>query len=194
MAVHPHSAPSPTAAQPLTRRVCARSHCLLQWASSKLSESHRAHRKRTGLFVERGTERTNQSTPRLPGNSHCSHPAMDYPETPAWDSMLSRADPDDNLAEPGRGRSSSSDDIEYPTGPRPTNLPAASQNVVFASATTATDMTVARGPSQKPRLERKGHTKSRRGCFHCKARRIKVTAGVLASLSRHAPDKHTAGC
>ncbi|KAL2264047.1 hypothetical protein VTK26DRAFT_3085 [Humicola hyalothermophila] len=28
-------------------------------------------------------------------------------------------------------------------------------------------------PQQKPRLERRGHTKSRRGCFHCKRRRIK---------------------
>ena len=28
---------------------------------------------------------------------------------------------------------------------------------------------------QKQRLERRGHTKSRRGCFHCKRRRIKVS-------------------
>ncbi|GAW23672.1 hypothetical protein ANO14919_132470 [Xylariales sp. No.14919] len=28
--------------------------------------------------------------------------------------------------------------------------------------------------SQKPRLERRGHTKSRRGCYNCKRRRIKV--------------------
>jgi hypothetical protein len=35
--------------------------------------------------------------------------------------------------------------------------------------------------SQKQRLERRGHTKSRRGCFNCKRRRIKVTA----ALARH---------
>ncbi|KAK1719796.1 C6 zinc finger protein [Colletotrichum lupini] len=29
------------------------------------------------------------------------------------------------------------------------------------------------GPAQKQRLERRGHTKSRRGCFNCKRRRIK---------------------
>ncbi|KAH8677410.1 C6 zinc finger protein [Xylariales sp. PMI_506] len=29
------------------------------------------------------------------------------------------------------------------------------------------------GPSQKQRLERRGHTKSRRGCYNCKRRRIK---------------------
>jgi len=32
------------------------------------------------------------------------------------------------------------------------------------------------GPAMKQRLERRGHTKSRRGCFNCKRRRIKVRA------------------
>lgn len=104
--------------------------------------------------------------------------------------MASRSDPNGNLAGLDPGRSSSGDDAGHTSGPTPTSSTAASQNVVFASATPATDMTVARGPGQKLRHERKGHTKSRRGCFHCKARRIKVTTGVLASLSRHASGKH----
>lgn len=33
---------------------------------------------------------------------------------------------------------------------------------------------VARTSAQKQRLERRGHTKSRRGCYNCKRRRIKV--------------------
>lgn len=33
---------------------------------------------------------------------------------------------------------------------------------------------VVRRPAQKQRLERRGHTKSRRGCYNCKRRRIKV--------------------
>jgi hypothetical protein len=33
---------------------------------------------------------------------------------------------------------------------------------------------VARPSAQKQRLERRGHTKSRRGCYNCKRRRIKV--------------------
>lgn len=33
---------------------------------------------------------------------------------------------------------------------------------------------VARTSTQKQRLERRGHTKSRRGCYNCKRRRIKV--------------------
>lgn len=121
---------------------------------------------------------------------------MDYPETPApYSMMLLRADPGGNPAELDHGRSSSSDDAEYPTGPSSTNSAAASRDVVFASAAPATDMTVTRGAGPKPRTERKGHTKSRRGCFHCKARRIKVKEeGLLASLSRHALDKHAAEC
>ena len=35
---------------------------------------------------------------------------------------------------------------------------------------------LARHGAQKQRLERRGHTKSRRGCFNCKRRRIKVLA------------------
>lgn len=34
--------------------------------------------------------------------------------------------------------------------------------------------TLARRPQARQRLERRGHTKSRRGCYNCKRRRIKV--------------------
>lgn len=46
------------------------------------------------------------------------------------------------------------------------------------------DMSVARRQAtQKQRLERRGHTKSRRGCYNCKRRRIKVCGAVLCFLS-----------
>ena len=37
---------------------------------------------------------------------------------------------------------------------------------------------------QKQRLERRGHTKSRRGCFNCKRRRIKVGPYLLSFTHR----------
>lgn len=41
----------------------------------------------------------------------------------------------------------------------------------------AVDMSLRRLPAQqRQRLERRGHTKSRRGCYNCKRRRIKVNA------------------
>jgi hypothetical protein len=40
-------------------------------------------------------------------------------------------------------------------------------------------------PTPRQRLERRGHTKSRRGCFNCKRRRIKVLRVLLhASVKR----------
>lgn len=43
-----------------------------------------------------------------------------------------------------------------------------------STASGATDAVARRQPTQKQRLERRGHTKSRRGCYNCKRRRIKV--------------------
>jgi hypothetical protein len=55
---------------------------------------------------------------------------------------------------------------------------ASSQQLPPTNITTATTATTAAGGEvvvpAKPRLERRGHTKSRRGCFNCKRRRIKV--------------------
>ncbi|GJN74303.1 C6 transcription factor [Purpureocillium lilacinum] len=42
-----------------------------------------------------------------------------------------------------------------------------------STASGATDAVARRQPTQKQRLERRGHTKSRRGCYNCKRRRIK---------------------
>ncbi|KAM5363550.1 hypothetical protein ACJZ2D_011934 [Fusarium nematophilum] len=41
------------------------------------------------------------------------------------------------------------------------------------STSNASTELVSRQPTQKQRLERRGHTKSRRGCYNCKRRRIK---------------------
>jgi hypothetical protein len=40
-----------------------------------------------------------------------------------------------------------------------------------------------RARQAKQRLERRGHTKSRRGCYNCKRRRIKVLLSVLERIS-----------
>lgn len=48
------------------------------------------------------------------------------------------------------------------------------------STSAVVDMSVKRRQSaQKQRLERRGHTKSRRGCYNCKRRRIKVSITSL---------------
>lgn len=43
-----------------------------------------------------------------------------------------------------------------------------------------TSQELARRPGMKQRLERRGHTKSRRGCYNCKRRRIKVGAALMS--------------
>ena len=48
-------------------------------------------------------------------------------------------------------------------------------DVTSGAVSPPTSSAVVRSNSnQKPRLERRGHTKSRRGCYNCKRRRIKV--------------------
>lgn len=55
--------------------------------------------------------------------------------------------------------------------------PPSSDNRSNSNASTSTSTTgtqvARRPPAQKQRLERRGHTKSRRGCYNCKRRRIK---------------------
>lgn len=48
------------------------------------------------------------------------------------------------------------------------------------STSNASTELVRRAPAQKQRLERRGHTKSRRGCYNCKRRHIKVFRPVRA--------------
>jgi hypothetical protein len=57
---------------------------------------------------------------------------------------------------------------QSPTGPGPSTGPGTSTG---SSALVRSASEIQR---QKQRLERRGHTKSRRGCFNCKRRRIKV--------------------
>lgn len=45
----------------------------------------------------------------------------------------------------------------------------------------STGEVIHRGAAQKQRMERRGHTKSRRGCYNCKRRRIKVCDGGNSS-------------
>lgn len=54
--------------------------------------------------------------------------------------------------------------------------------VASTSVSPPTSAVVKSNSNQKPRLERRGHTKSRRGCYNCKRRRIKV---ILPCYSSH---------
>jgi hypothetical protein len=51
--------------------------------------------------------------------------------------------------------------------------PPSSDNRHSSSLTASGSELVSGTPTQKQRLERRGHTKSRRGCYNCKRRRIK---------------------
>lgn len=51
-----------------------------------------------------------------------------------------------------------------------------SDNVSSAGASDALVRRQTAQQQQRQRLERRGHTKSRRGCYNCKRRRIKVRA------------------
>lgn len=53
-----------------------------------------------------------------------------------------------------------------------------------SSDTRSTSTDLVSKSQQKQRLERRGHTKSRRGCYNCKRRRIKVRIGLLTTLLR----------
>ncbi|KAF6821287.1 C6 zinc finger protein [Colletotrichum sojae] len=51
--------------------------------------------------------------------------------------------------------------------------PPVGTGTVAAASSSRGDVSQPKAPTQKQRLERRGHTKSRRGCFNCKRRRIK---------------------
>ncbi|RBQ71682.1 hypothetical protein VDGD_21473 [Verticillium dahliae] len=66
-----------------------------------------------------------------------------------------------------------SDEYLNASGADPDSAPnMSSSSVEFRSSDTA----VVSSPQKK--LERRGHTKSRRGCFNCKRRRIKVPSPI----------------
>ncbi|KAK8130198.1 hypothetical protein PG999_002578 [Apiospora kogelbergensis] len=54
------------------------------------------------------------------------------------------------------------------------DVAAAGAGQAAAQALTSNHPWSARQAAKKQRLERKGHTKSRRGCYNCKKRRVKV--------------------
>lgn len=53
--------------------------------------------------------------------------------------------------------------------------PPGSSDTNKSSSAVSMELTRRQPQSQRQRLERKGHTKSRRGCYNCKRRRIKVS-------------------
>ncbi|KAI2465721.1 hypothetical protein F4781DRAFT_15781 [Annulohypoxylon bovei var. microspora] len=65
------------------------------------------------------------------------------------------------------------DDAGYPINEVPGSASALSDDLGTASAPSPTAALAAHNALKKHRLERRGHTKSRRGCFNCKRRRIK---------------------
>lgn len=99
---------------------------------------------------------------------HFAGGMMSYPEPPEFDyvAFLQAEDvPFQNSTHP-HAVASTSESSEKATPP---------SSDAMSSSRTGTE--VARRQSMaKPRLERRGHTKSRRGCYNCKRRRIKVGA------------------
>ncbi len=51
----------------------------------------------------------------------------------------------------------------------------------LAGSLMPTTMTLQSNHGHRQKLDRRGHTKSRRGCFHCKRRRIKVKSEKLTA-------------
>ncbi|KAI0513174.1 C6 zinc finger protein [Xylaria bambusicola] len=66
------------------------------------------------------------------------------------------------------------DDLDYLGDTGSSGSASVMNDVTSAGVSPPTSSAVVRSNSnQKPRLERRGHTKSRRGCYNCKRRRIK---------------------
>jgi hypothetical protein len=57
-------------------------------------------------------------------------------------------------------------------------VPILDQTLQQSFTPSATTSNKSLSPTPKQRLERRGHTKSRRGCFNCKRRRIKVAIRI----------------
>ncbi|KAI1825710.1 C6 zinc finger protein [Xylaria intraflava] len=65
------------------------------------------------------------------------------------------------------------DDIDYLGDAGSSGSPSVMNEGPSADVSPPTSAIVKSNSGQKPRLERRGHTKSRRGCYNCKRRRIK---------------------
>ncbi len=55
-------------------------------------------------------------------------------------------------------------------------------NELVLSNISPPEATTSSNPTQRQRQERRGHTKSRRGCYNCKRRRIKVFTRLLVKV------------
>jgi hypothetical protein len=69
------------------------------------------------------------------------------------------------------------DDVELADVSSANGMTDSSSHTLTPPSATSSSSQSSRRPPQKQRLERRGHTKSRRGCFNCKRRRIKVGFG-----------------
>lgn len=102
---------------------------------------------------------------------HFSSSILSYPEPPEFDYVaFLQGDggtpfPEQQL---GAAQGHTSDSSGKATTPN-------SDNVSSAGATDAVARRDSVQQQQRQRLERRGHTKSRRGCYNCKRRRIKVS-------------------
>ncbi|KAI0424909.1 C6 zinc finger protein [Xylaria sp. FL1042] len=65
------------------------------------------------------------------------------------------------------------DEIDYLGDAGSSGSASVMNEVTSTSLSPPTSVVVRSNSNQKPRLERRGHTKSRRGCYNCKRRRIK---------------------
>jgi len=66
------------------------------------------------------------------------------------------------------------EDIDYLNDGGSSGSASVMNDVTPTSVSPPTSATVKSHSALKQRLERRGHTKSRRGCYNCKRRRIKV--------------------
>ncbi|KAI5927992.1 hypothetical protein F4810DRAFT_646338 [Camillea tinctor] len=79
-------------------------------------------------------------------------------------------------------------DTEQPAINNSSGLTSAANGLSSSSSSSGStplpDAVVTRKSAQKQRLGRRGHTKSRRGCYNCKKRRIKV---IINKVPRDSP-------
>lgn len=104
-------------------------------------------------------------------------PELLFPDQPEFDyGAFLQAD---NITfvdeEQGQSTTNSSNSSGKVTPPSSDGRSTASKSASIASASNTTELAL-QTPAQRQRLERRGHTKSRRGCYNCKRRRIKVFA------------------
>ncbi|RCI17230.1 hypothetical protein L249_2441 [Ophiocordyceps polyrhachis-furcata BCC 54312] len=83
-------------------------------------------------------------------------------------------------------------EFDYSSLLQPDDVPVPAESPERPPPSSPETAVVRRQPVQRQRLERRGHTKSRRGCYNCKRRRIKVLdspspPSAVAGLTRPLP-------